>query len=59
VFNLTGLFVRTVLCHASLIAFYYVLYAIEMAQANLAVIASLFALAAFFTAFVFKVVFDE
>jgi hypothetical protein len=56
---LTGLLVRTVLCHASLIAFYYVLYAIEMAQANLAVIASLFALAAFFTAFVFKVVFDE
>jgi hypothetical protein len=56
---LIGLLVRTILVHISLICFYYVLLAIEMAQANLAVIASLFALAAFFTAFVFKVLFDE
>lgn len=56
---MTGLALRTVLVHVALLCFYYVLVAIDAAQANLAVIASLFALAAFFTAFVFKFFFDE
>ena len=56
-FNLSGLTVRLFLLFIGQFMFYYVLYCTELAQANLAVIASMFALAAFFTAFVFWLLF--
>ena len=52
-FNLIGLFVRVFLLTASQLMFYMVLAATEAAHANLAVVSSMFALAAFFTAGVF------
>jgi drug/metabolite transporter (DMT)-like permease len=54
-----GLFLRTFICLLSLATFYLVIFAIQAAQANLAVIASMFSMAAFFTAFVFRVFFNE
>ena len=56
---LYGLLLRTFICLLSLVAFYLVLIAIQAAQANLAVIASMFSMAAFFTAFVFRITFNE
>ena len=42
-----------------MLAFYYVLVGIDKAKVNLAVIASMFSMAAFFTAFVFRFIFNE
>lgn len=58
-FNMAGLIWRTILCHAGVFMFFTVLKACAAAEANLAVIVSIFASAAFFTAFVFQCVFNE
>jgi len=58
-FNVCGLVLRTLLIHASMMAFYLVLVYVDKAKVNLAVIASMFSIAAFFTAFVFYLVFNE
>ena len=58
-FNVFGLLLRTLLVHLSMIAFYSVLVYVDQAQISLAVISSMFSIAAFFTAFVFYVVFRE
>lgn len=58
-FNVIGLLIRTVQIHCSMLAFYYVLVYIDLAQISLAVISSMFSIAAFFTAFVFFIVFSE
>lgn len=58
-FNVCGLVLRTLLIHASMMAFYLVLVYVDKAKVNLAVIASMFSIAAFFTALVFYLVFNE
>ena len=42
-----------------MVAFYLVLVYVDMAKVNLAVISSMFSVAAFFTALVFYMVFNE
>jgi len=58
-FNVCGLVLRTLLIHASMMAFYLVIVYVDKAKVNLAVIASMFSIAAFFTALVFYLVFNE
>jgi len=58
-FNVCGLVLRTLLIHASMMAFYLVLVYVDKAKVNLAVISSMFSIAAFFTALVFYLVFNE
>lgn len=54
-----GLLIRTTLIQLGMWAFYYVMVSIDAAQVSLAVIASLFSSAAFFTALVFHICFNE
>ena len=58
-FNLLGLFSRFVLTHASNMCVYVIFRATILAGINLAVILSLCSLAVFFTAFVFRLLFQE
>lgn len=58
-FNVWGLLIRCFLIHSGMFAFYYVMIYVDAAQVSLAVIASLFSSAAFFTALVFHIAFNE
>ena len=58
-FNIMGVLLRCLLNHANLFMFYFVLVDIERSGVSLAVISCLFSLAAFFTAFLFLIIFGE
>mmetsp|Transcript_37533 Transcript_37533/g.27286 ORF Transcript_37533/g.27286 Transcript_37533/m.27286 type:complete len:155 (+) Transcript_37533:299-763(+) len=57
--NLTGLLIRTALAIASIVCFYFTLYTCHVSNVNLAVIISITAVAAVFTAIVFQFMFKE
>jgi len=57
--NLTGLLIRTFLAYASMICFYFTLSTCHKSDVNLAVIISITAIAAVFTAIVFQILFNE